>query len=99
LHGIEADPDAPEAPMLATMLLLFALDAGQTTAVPPPPQKAKLICREDEQMVGSHIHTGRRCKTAEEWQQEDAHRGHIPTDLRVMPTDGSGQQPPQRPQI
>ena len=85
--------------MLATMLLLLAVDAGQAPAVQPHSQKAKLICREDEQMVGSHIHTGRRCKTAEEWFQEDRRRDQIPTTLRVVPTDGDGTPHPQRPQL
>ena len=87
-----------EEQMIATVLMLLATQAAQATPTQPAP-KPKLICREDEQMVGSHIHTGRRCKTAEEWLQEDTREGQVPTTLRVMPTDGSAQQQPQRPPI
>ena len=84
--------------MIATVIMLLTVQAGQPT-MSQPAAKPKLICREDEQMVGSHIHTGRRCKTADEWLQEDARTGQAPTTLRVMPTDGSAQQQPQRPPI
>ena len=58
--------------MLASLALMMALAQPQLPAVPVlPPPKPKLICRADEQQVGSHIHTGRRCKTEEEWRIED----------------------------
>jgi hypothetical protein len=67
---------------LAVILLLLALQAAQ------PAEKPTLICRESAQETGSHIRTGRRCKTQEEWQREDARRGEIPATLRV--TEGQG---------
>jgi hypothetical protein len=81
-----------------TTFLMLAMQAVEPTPAPSIP-KPPLVCREDDQMVGSHIHSGRRCKTAEEWREEDTRRSQVPTTLRVMPTDGSAQQPAQRPQI
>jgi hypothetical protein len=45
--------------------------------------------------LGSRIHMGRRRKTAEEWQREDAARDQIPPTLRV--TEGQGDGLPKRP--
>ena len=80
--------------MLAS-LALMAFAAAQQPALPPPP-KPKLICRAGEQQVGSHIRTGRRCKTAEQWQREDSPGDPLPLTLRVVP--GQAEVPiPQRP--
>ena len=84
------------------MIGILALLVLQTAAQAAPPsaiEKPKLICRADDQMVGTRIHSGRRCKTAEEWQQEDSRRSQIPTTLRIMPTDGGAIQPPQHPPL
>ena len=75
------------------MGLTFALTiAAQSSAAvapsPPAVAKARLICRESEQETGSHIRTGRRCKTEAEWQQEDDAKGRKPVSARV--TEGQG---------
>jgi hypothetical protein len=69
---------------MPTILLLLALQAAQAQ----PPGKPMMICRESAQETGSHIRTGRRCKTQEEWQREDARRGQIPTTMRVTEAQG-----------
>ena len=76
--------------MIASIALMTALAAQDLPAVPVLPQpKSKLICRADEQQVGSHIHTGRRCKTAEEWYLEDQRRDpRSAPSMRV--TEGQG---------
>jgi hypothetical protein len=83
-------------------LLLYALMLATQAGGPAPvsvPQKPQLFCRESEQELGSHIRTGRRCKTAEQWQQEDSRRGQIPPSLTVVPNRGDGAvPPPARPQ-
>ena len=80
--------------MLASLAVMLILsDASRAAA----PEKPKLICRESEQTLGSHIRTGRRCKTAEEWQQDDARRDQLPTTLRIVPTQADGPPTPQRP--
>ena len=58
--------------MISSLAFMMAVAAEDLPAVPQlPPPKPKLICRADEWQVGTHIHPGRRCKTAEEWQIED----------------------------
>jgi hypothetical protein len=79
--------------MLASLVLVMAIGASDPSSAQPP-AKPK-ICREDQQHLGSRIHMGRRCKTAEEWQREDAARDQIPPTLRV--TEGQGDGLPKRP--
>ena len=80
--------------MLASLVLVMAIGAadpsGSTVA-----EKPKLICREDQKHLGSRIHSGRRCKTGEQWRQEDLARDQLPTTLRV--TEGQGVGLPRRP--
>ncbi len=75
--------------MTMTIIALFL--AGQAAAIPAATvvrDKPHLICRESEHETGSHIRTGTRCKTADEWRQDDERRAQIPTSLRV--TAGQG---------
>jgi hypothetical protein len=74
--------------MLASLVMMMAVAAQQPPSVPPAPPKPKLVCREDEQQLGSHIHSGRRCKTAEEWQAEDLRREERSPSMRI--TEGQG---------
>ena len=70
--------------MFASLALMMAAAVQDVPAAPqPPPPKPKLICRGDQQVVGSHIHTGRRCKTAEEWQAEDQRLQETSPSARV----------------
>ena len=62
--------------------------AGSAAAVPAP--KPELICRENEQQTGSHIHSSRSCKTAEQWAIEDARRGRLPITMRVTEGQDAG---------
>jgi hypothetical protein len=89
-----------EAPMIAALTLMMAVAAQD---MPPPlqlpPPKPKLICRADEQQVGSHIHTGRRCKTAEEWQVEDQRRDAVSPSMRITEGQGDALTPKTRPPV
>ncbi|MFL6736797.1 MAG: hypothetical protein ACJ8F4_07030 [Sphingomonas sp.] len=73
------------------VLTLLALLAAQTNTPPSNAAKPKLVCREAEGHLGSHVRTSRRCLTAEQWQQEDAERARVPVTLRV--TAGQGDTP------
>jgi hypothetical protein len=66
-----------------SLILLALLVAGDVPAAAPRPEKPKLICRDAEKELGSHMRTNRRCLTAEEWQNEDARRDRIPLTARV----------------
>ena len=67
-------------------LLLSAQTASPTEPVPPP--KPMLICRKVEQQTGSHIRTGRKCKSQEEWAREDTERERMSASTRI--TEGQG---------
>ena len=86
--------------MLALVAMLSALLATEPqSAQPPQPAKPKLICRSGEQELGSHIHTGRTCKTAEQWQDADMRRDQRPATLKVVPGQGDGVPRPERPPL
>jgi hypothetical protein len=85
--------------MLASLALLMLTAAEPDQPPPTPPQKPKLVCREGEQELGTHIHTGRRCKTAEEWQVEDQLKDTMPATLKVIPGKAEGVPQPTRPPL
>lgn len=74
--------------MWLSLLPLMLASQASVPEVKPQVAKSQLICRESEQETGSHIRSGRRCKTAEQWLDEDRKRGQIPPSMRV--TEGQG---------
>ena len=84
--------------MLASLALMLASATAQPQQAQAP-EKPKLICRESEEDLGSHIRTGRRCKTAEQWQLEDMRRDQTPATFKVVPGQGDGAPHPQRPPL
>jgi len=87
--------------MLTFVTLLLAFSASAPSQVPASPStpKPKLICRGGEQEVGSHIHTSRTCKSAEEWWQWDAKRDERPATFKVVPGQGDGVPRPPPPPL
>ena len=82
-------------PLLLALLVANG-DPLQTTAThQSEPVK---ICREGEQVTGSHVRTGRRCLTREQWDQEDAKRVERPVTLRVTEHQADALEPTTRPQ-
>jgi hypothetical protein len=79
-------------------LLAFLLLTAQGAAQPAIPPKPKLVCRESEKRLGTHVRSGRRCKTPEQWEQEDAERDRVPVTLRVTAGQGDAAQPTRKPQ-
>ena len=71
-----------------TFALIIAAQSTAAVAPSPPIEKPKLICRESEQETGSHIRTGRRCKTEAEWQWEDEARKRKPASARITEAQG-----------
>ncbi len=82
--------------MLAGLAFLLTMAAQTQPAVLA--DKPQLICREGEEHTGSRIRTGRRCKTAEEWQIEDQRRDAQPTSMRVTDNQRDALPTPKRPQ-
>ena len=81
--------------ILTLPILLFA--AQVTAQEPIVVEKSKMVCRETEQETGTHIRTGRRCKTDEDWQREDAQKRSNPATMRITQGQGDAltKQPPQ----
>jgi hypothetical protein len=81
---------------MAIALVALLLVSGQPDPSPSP--KPKLVCREGESQLGSHVHAPRRCLTEEQWQEEDARRDSVPLTLRVTAGQGDPAQPTRQPQ-
>ena len=77
--------------MVIAMLMALAAQVPQAVPQPRPP-KPQRICRENEQRTGSHIRSSRTCKTAEQWQMEDAARDRIPPTMQIK-TEQSAKPP------
>jgi hypothetical protein len=77
------------------MLLAAVFASASPQPAPASAEKPPLICRESENLTGSHIRTGRRCKTAEQWQTENSRRDRAPPSLRVTEGQMDGHPPAQ----
>ncbi|HYI63325.1 MAG TPA: hypothetical protein VEW71_00415 [Allosphingosinicella sp.] len=86
--------------MIGRSAILIALGAALSAAgalaadPPPPPSKQRLICRGAMRTLGSHIRTARRCRTAEQWQEEDQAKGRQPLSLQVTGGQNDGRRSP-----
>jgi hypothetical protein len=87
--------------MIGKSAILIALAmtlsvAGALAADPPAqPEKQRLICRGGGgRSLGSHIRTPRRCRTAEQWRQEDEAKANLPISLQVTQGQNDGRQGP-----
>ena len=49
----------------------------------PEPAKDLKICRSSETSLGTRIRTRTRCRTADQWHDEEAARVNVPASLRV----------------
>jgi hypothetical protein len=88
-----------EATMVPLMLALMVAGADPTQAAPTEnPAKPLKICREGEQVTGSHVRIGRRCLTQEQWDREDAKRVERPVTMQVTAHQADGLEPTTRPQ-
>ena len=82
--------------MVGKSVILVALAitlsvAGALAADPPAPgEKQRLVCRGGERQLGSHMRTRQRCRTAEQWQEEDEAKGRLPVTLQVTEGQNDG---------
>jgi hypothetical protein len=86
--------------VLGPLFALMALAAAPTAAAPPvepSSAKAQKICREAEPKLGSRIKTPRRCRTVEQWQEEDQANSGLPLSAQITEGQGDALQK-QRPQ-
>ena len=78
---------------LIALTLTLTAAAGALAADPPgsPDKQQQRICRGGgERQLGSHVRTRRRCRTAEQWQQEDEARANLPLSLQVTQGQNDG---------
>lgn len=85
--------------MIGRCAILIALavtlsTAGALAADPPAqPGKQRPICRGGGQRsLGTHMRTPRRCRTAEQWREEDEAKGRVPISLQVTQGQNDGRQ-------
>ncbi len=80
---VRSDFDGYSASVPIAILTLAA--AAQAPQAAPAPQRAKpqKICRENERRTGSHIRSGRTCKTQEQWDRDDAARDRRPLGMQI----------------
>jgi hypothetical protein len=78
----------------AGLLLSAALAAADS---PPKGEDSRRICRDSGRQLGSHIRAARRCRTAEQWRQEDEEKAQLPASLQVTQGQNDGR-PPRQPQ-
>jgi hypothetical protein len=64
----------------------------------PAAEKPKLVCREGESQLGSHVRTGRRCLTRDQWDEEDARQERRPANMEVTDHQSDASEPATRPQ-
>jgi hypothetical protein len=74
------------------IVLIAAIPFAAALAATPDSPKAPLICRAAKQSIGSKIRIPRRCRTAEQWAEEDEAAGRIPISLRVNQSQNDGSQ-------
>jgi hypothetical protein len=79
-------------PRLATFVA-FAAAASLTGALAAEPRdepaKQERICRPAAKQLGSRIRTQRRCRTAEQWQEEE--KSGLPLGAQVTQGQNDGQ--------
>jgi hypothetical protein len=84
--------------MTKSHFILAAVGVGLTAATAlvaadPAPQApdSRRICRDSGRQLGSHIRASRRCRTAEQWRQEDEEKAQLPASLQVTQGQNDGQ--------
>jgi hypothetical protein len=82
-----------------SVAIVASLSSAAAFAVDPPAPapRPQLICRGGGRSLGSHIPRARRCRTAEQWRQEDDVRDRVPLSVQLIPGQNDGRSTP-RPQ-
>jgi len=78
-------------PSVLISLALSLVAAAAFAQEAPAPEKEQRICRGGgERQLGSHTRTARRCRTAEQWRQEDEERARRPVSLQTTEGQNDG---------
>ena len=77
-----------------SLLMSLAAMAGLTGAVAPSPPadpaNKQQVCRAAARQLGTRIRTPRRCRSAEQWQQDEDTKGGLPVGAQVTPGQNDG---------
>lgn len=75
-------------------LVLVLAAAGALAADPPASsEKQRLICRGGgARQLGTHMRSRQRCRTAEQWQDEDEEKSRQPLSLQITAGQNDGRQ-------
>ena len=85
----------PAKPLLLAIAAVGTF-AGAVAAEPPAEEaKQRQVCRPPAKQLGSHIRTPRRCRNAEQWQNEDEGKAGLPIGAQVTQGQNDGQVRPQ----
>jgi hypothetical protein len=77
--------------LIALAVAMSAVAAADPPADPAAPaQKQRLVCRGAERQLGSHVRSTRRCRTADQWQEEDTARAREPVSMQVTAGQNDG---------
>ena len=83
---------------LASLAITAAALAAAAPAEEPPSASddQRRICRGGgERQLGTRMRTRRRCRTAEQWRQEDEAATRLPPSLQVTQGQNDGRAPAQ----
>lgn len=86
--------------MIGRSAILVALAATLSVAAalaadpPAPGEKRRLICRGSAKQLGSRVRSARRCRTEEQWREEDEAKGRAPLSLQVTQGQNDGRAAP-----
>ena len=79
---------------LAALSLILSATAVFAADPPASQEEQRLICRGGQKTLSSRIRTARRCRTAEQWRQEDE-RGGLPLSAQITAGQNDGIAPAQ----
>jgi hypothetical protein len=71
-------------------LAITSAAASEPPAQQPAPRSERICRGGGERQLGSHTRTQRRCRTAEQWRQEDEERARAPVSLTTTEGQNDG---------
>ena len=79
---------------LTLIAMASALAAAAALAQDPPARSGddRLICRGGLKQLSSRIRTARRCRTAQQWRQEEEAKGPMPLSAQITGSQNDGRQ-------
>ena len=80
---------------LPSLLAASPLAAEPASSPQPQAEEQRLICRGGQRQLSSRIRTQRRCRTAEQWQEEEQGKAGLPLSAQITQGQNDGRQSAQ----